>query len=139
MRRRRFVQCVAVAVGGWYGVEHGCAPEVGASGCPKPNDYPILIVILLVCAGVATVDHGELCGLTKRQWPTCRWSVRPYWPLRAPEAAAGRPVHALSQSAAGDGSDLPVAELQARYLPELETLLPAARGAAVPDFFVTRE
>ncbi|MFF7362012.1 hydroxysqualene dehydroxylase HpnE [Streptomyces sp. NPDC008125] len=46
---------------------------------------------------------------------------------------------ALSQSAAGDEIDLPVAELRARYLPELERLFPAARGAGVRDFFVTRE
>jgi squalene-associated FAD-dependent desaturase len=46
---------------------------------------------------------------------------------------------ALSQSAAHDEIDLPVAELRARYLPELERLLPAARGAGVRDFFVTRE
>ncbi|KNB53668.1 hydroxysqualene dehydroxylase HpnE [Streptomyces caatingaensis] len=46
---------------------------------------------------------------------------------------------AVSQSAAQDDIDRPVAELRARYLPELERLLPAARGAAVRDFFVTRE
>lgn len=46
---------------------------------------------------------------------------------------------AVSQSAADDEIDLPVAELRARYLPELERLLPAARGAGVRDFFVTRE
>ncbi|PWI41578.1 hydroxysqualene dehydroxylase HpnE [Streptomyces sp. ICBB 8177] len=46
---------------------------------------------------------------------------------------------ALSQSAAHDEIDLPVAELRARYLPELERLLPAARAATVRDFFVTRE
>ncbi|WP_405589621.1 hydroxysqualene dehydroxylase HpnE [Streptomyces sp. NBC_01190] len=46
---------------------------------------------------------------------------------------------ALSQSAAQDEIDLPVAELRDRYLPELEKLLPAARGAGVRDFFVTRE
>ncbi|MDT0545163.1 MULTISPECIES: hydroxysqualene dehydroxylase HpnE [Streptomyces] len=46
---------------------------------------------------------------------------------------------ALSQSAAHQEIDLPAAELRARYLPELERLLPAARGAAVRDFFVTRE
>ncbi|MGR8007148.1 hydroxysqualene dehydroxylase HpnE [Streptomyces hypolithicus] len=46
---------------------------------------------------------------------------------------------ALSQSAAQDEIDAPVAELRARYLPELERLLPAARGAVVRDFFVTRE
>ncbi|MDJ0346017.1 hydroxysqualene dehydroxylase HpnE [Streptomyces sp. H10-C2] len=46
---------------------------------------------------------------------------------------------AVSQSAAEDEIDLPVAELRERYLPELERLLPAARGAEVTDFFVTRE
>lgn len=46
---------------------------------------------------------------------------------------------ALSQSAAEDEIDEPVAVLRERYLPELERLLPAARGAGVSDFFVTRE
>lgn len=46
---------------------------------------------------------------------------------------------AVSQSDAGDEIDAPVAELRERYLPELERLLPAARGAGVRDFFVTRE
>ncbi|MET9493757.1 hydroxysqualene dehydroxylase HpnE [Streptomyces sp. NPDC006552] len=46
---------------------------------------------------------------------------------------------AVSQSAAQDDIDEPVAALRERYLPELERLLPAARGAKVHDFFVTRE
>ncbi|MFE0452690.1 hydroxysqualene dehydroxylase HpnE [Streptomyces sp. NPDC058914] len=46
---------------------------------------------------------------------------------------------ALSQSAAQDEIDEPVAALRARYLPELRRLLPGARGAEVKDFFVTRE
>lgn len=46
---------------------------------------------------------------------------------------------AVSQSAADEEIDLPVAELRERYLPELERLLPAARGAGIRDFFVTRE
>lgn len=46
---------------------------------------------------------------------------------------------ALSQSAAQDEIDLPVAELRGRYLPELQRLLPGTRGAEVRDFFVTRE
>ncbi|WP_327399839.1 hydroxysqualene dehydroxylase HpnE [Streptomyces sp. NBC_01288] len=46
---------------------------------------------------------------------------------------------ALSQSAVHDEIDAPVAELRERYLPELERLLPGARGAEVKDFFVTRE
>ncbi|PRH77788.1 phytoene dehydrogenase [Streptomyces solincola] len=58
------------------------------------------------------------------------------------EGGGGRRVGqylALSQSAAQDEIDSPVQELRERYLPELERLLPAARGAAVRDFFVTRE
>ncbi|WP_236241356.1 hydroxysqualene dehydroxylase HpnE [Streptomyces sp. CC228A] len=46
---------------------------------------------------------------------------------------------ALSQSAAGHEIDASVAQLRARYLPELERLLPPTRGARVLDFFVTRE
>ncbi|WP_455357251.1 hydroxysqualene dehydroxylase HpnE [Streptomyces sp. SYSU K217416] len=46
---------------------------------------------------------------------------------------------ALSQSIAQNEIDDPVSVLRARYLPELERLLPAARGARVRDFFVTRE
>ncbi|GGJ45975.1 hydroxysqualene dehydroxylase HpnE [Streptomyces brasiliensis] len=46
---------------------------------------------------------------------------------------------AVSQSAAQDDIDTPVAALRERYLPELERLLPATRGAEVRDFFVTRE
>ncbi|MFI2028657.1 hydroxysqualene dehydroxylase HpnE [Streptomyces buecherae] len=46
---------------------------------------------------------------------------------------------AVSQSAAHDDIDQPVARLRERYLPELARLLPAARGATVRDFFVTRE
>ncbi len=46
---------------------------------------------------------------------------------------------ALSQSAVHDEIDEPVAALRERYLPELERLLPGARGAEVKDFFVTRE
>ncbi|WKX73340.1 hydroxysqualene dehydroxylase HpnE [Streptomyces sp. XD-27] len=53
--------------------------------------------------------------------------------------AAGSQYLAVSQSAAQDDIDRPVAELRSRYLPELRRLLPAARGAAVRDFFVTRE
>ncbi|MEC4019032.1 hydroxysqualene dehydroxylase HpnE [Streptomyces sp. H27-D2] len=46
---------------------------------------------------------------------------------------------AISQSIAHDEISEPVGRLRARYLPELERLLPAARGAGVRDFFVTRE
>ncbi|MFC4496053.1 hydroxysqualene dehydroxylase HpnE [Streptomyces ovatisporus] len=46
---------------------------------------------------------------------------------------------AVSQSAAHEEIDLPVGVLRERCLPELARMLPAARGARVRDFFVTRE
>lgn len=45
----------------------------------------------------------------------------------------------LSQSAAYDDIHRPTSELRDRYLPELRRMLPAARGARLLDFFVTRE
>ncbi|MFI0815504.1 hydroxysqualene dehydroxylase HpnE [Streptomyces sp. NPDC021098] len=59
--------------------------------------------------------------------------------LRDAPGAGDSQYLAVSQSAAQGDIDRPVAELRARYLPELERLLPAARGARVRDFFVTRE
>jgi squalene-associated FAD-dependent desaturase len=46
---------------------------------------------------------------------------------------------ALSQSAADDYVDTPVAELRDIFVPALEELLPKARDAKVTEFFVTRE
>jgi squalene-associated FAD-dependent desaturase len=46
---------------------------------------------------------------------------------------------AVSLSAADAERHDSAAELRARYLPELAALLPAARGAQVREFFVTRE
>ncbi|UGY94529.1 hydroxysqualene dehydroxylase HpnE [Streptomyces gobiensis] len=53
--------------------------------------------------------------------------------------AAGSQYLALSQSAAHEEIDQPVAALRERYLPELRRLLPGTREATVRDFFVTRE
>jgi squalene-associated FAD-dependent desaturase len=46
---------------------------------------------------------------------------------------------AISQSAADDYIDMPVAELRELFLPALERLLPSAASGTVTDFFVTRE
>jgi hydroxysqualene dehydroxylase len=46
---------------------------------------------------------------------------------------------AVSLSAAGDELHATAEELQARYVPALAELLPAAAGAEVREFFVTRE
>jgi uncharacterized protein with NAD-binding domain and iron-sulfur cluster len=45
----------------------------------------------------------------------------------------------VSLSAADNEVDVPAAELRQRFLPALEQLIPAASGAGVTDFFVTRE
>ncbi|MBB0246797.1 FAD-dependent oxidoreductase, partial [Streptomyces alkaliphilus] len=55
-----------------------------------------------------------------------------------PDAGASQYL-VLSQSAAGEEIDLPVAELRERYLEALARALPAARTARVRDLFVTRE
>jgi squalene-associated FAD-dependent desaturase len=46
---------------------------------------------------------------------------------------------AISLSAADSYVDVPTATLRERFLPALEELFPAAAGARVTDFFVTRE
>jgi hydroxysqualene dehydroxylase len=46
---------------------------------------------------------------------------------------------ALSQSAADEYANMPVAELREIFLPALEELFPAAKQATVTEFFVTRE
>jgi squalene-associated FAD-dependent desaturase len=46
---------------------------------------------------------------------------------------------AVSISAADDMIDVPTAQLRQLFLPALEELFPAAAGAEVSDFFVTRE
>ncbi|MDG5802480.1 hydroxysqualene dehydroxylase HpnE [Streptomyces ossamyceticus] len=63
------------------------------------------------------------------------------WVFDRTEASglSGGQYLALSQSAAHHEIDEPVTVLRERYLPELERLLPGARGARVKDFFVTRE
>ena len=52
--------------------------------------------------------------------------------------AAGQYL-AVSLSAADGYVDVPAATLREEFLPELEQLFPAAAGAQVTDFFVTRE
>jgi squalene-associated FAD-dependent desaturase len=51
----------------------------------------------------------------------------------------GQQYLAISLSAADQFADTPVAELQEQFLPALAELFPAARGAQVTEFFVTRE
>jgi monoamine oxidase len=58
---------------------------------------------------------------------------------RAAGAPAGTQYLAVSLSGAVREMAMSVEELRAAYLPELERLLPAARGARVESFLVTRE
>lgn len=55
------------------------------------------------------------------------------------DPTAGLQYLAISVSAAREWIGTPVADLRARFLPELARLLPAAGDARVVDFFVTRE
>jgi uncharacterized protein with NAD-binding domain and iron-sulfur cluster len=55
------------------------------------------------------------------------------------QARSGGQYLAVSVSAADDQVDVPAARLREMYLPALGELFPAARGARVTDFFVTRE
>ena len=52
---------------------------------------------------------------------------------------SGRQYLAVSLSAATEEVELPTATLRERFLPALAELLPAARGATVTEFVVTRE
>jgi squalene-associated FAD-dependent desaturase len=60
--------------------------------------------------------------------------------LVCPPEAAGRPQYlAISLSAADGYVDVPAAALREQFVPALAELFPAARGARVTEFFVTRE
>jgi squalene-associated FAD-dependent desaturase len=58
----------------------------------------------------------------------------------APSAAGSGPQYlAISLSAADSYADVPAAKLRDQFVPALAELFPAARGAQVTEFFVTRE
>jgi hypothetical protein len=56
-----------------------------------------------------------------------------------PSGLASGQYLAVSLSAADDYLDIPAAALREQFLPAMAELFPAARGAWVTDFFVTRE
>ncbi|MCI0385470.1 hydroxysqualene dehydroxylase HpnE [Streptomyces sp. CNQ085] len=99
------------------------------------GDAPILNVHVVYDRRVL---HGPFLAAlgTPVQWVFDRTAASGL--RNAPGGAASQYI-AVSQSAAQDEIDLPVAVLRERYLPELARLMPAARGAKVRDFFVTRE
>ncbi|WP_037618009.1 hydroxysqualene dehydroxylase HpnE [Streptomyces aureus] len=111
---------------------HGLLPE-GALDAPERlldiGTAPILNVHVVYDRTVMTAPFFAALGSPVQ------------WVFDRTEASGLREGQylALSQSAAQDEIDEPVAVLRERYLPELERLLPGARGAGVKDFFVTRE
>ncbi|GAA2609730.1 hydroxysqualene dehydroxylase HpnE [Streptomyces axinellae] len=112
---------------------HGLLPD-GALADPgrllEIGTAPILNIHVIYDRKVLRQPFFAALG-TPVQWVFDRTSA---------SGLAGRGQYlALSQSVAHDEIDQPVATLRERYLPELERLLPAARGAGVRDFFVTRE
>lgn len=111
---------------------HGLLPA-GALDAPARltgiGTSPILNLHVLYDRSVLGVPFFAALG-TPVQWVFDR--------TKASGLAHGQYL-AVSQSAAHDDIDRPVAELRRRYLPELERLLPRTRGARVLDFFVTRE
>jgi monoamine oxidase len=56
-----------------------------------------------------------------------------------PSGLAAGQYLAVSLSAADEFVDIPAAALREQFVPALERLFPAAAGAAIADFFVTRE
>jgi uncharacterized protein with NAD-binding domain and iron-sulfur cluster len=56
-----------------------------------------------------------------------------------PSGLAAGQYLAVSLSAADEYVDIPAATLRAQFVPALERLFPAAAGARITDFFVTRE
>jgi squalene-associated FAD-dependent desaturase len=111
---------------------HGLLPE-GALDAPERlleiGTAPILNIHVVYDRKVLGVPFLTALG-TPLQWVFDR--------TEASGLTRGQYL-AVSQSAAQDEIDVPVAVLRERYLPELERLLPRARAAGVRDFFVTRE
>ena len=97
-------------------------------------------------AGVGTevqwiFDRTAAAGLTSGQQQAGHTASPADALHTAPPAPmpAGAQYVAVSVSAADAFVDTPTAELRQRFLPAVEQMLPAARGARVLDFFVTRE
>ncbi len=136
------------AAGPWRARGSGSPPTPSCSPCRRPRPTtcsPRARSTSPSCCSTSTTRPSSTCT----SFTTARCCAGPSSPRSAPRSSGSstaptlgpdRPGQyvAVSQSAAQDEIDLPVADLRARYLPELERLLPAARGAGVRDFFVTR-
>ncbi|SDP35849.1 hydroxysqualene dehydroxylase HpnE [Actinacidiphila guanduensis] len=112
---------------------HGILPD-GALPDPdqllRIDDAPIVNVHVVYDTRVLDVPFLAVVG-SPIQWIFDR--------TQASGLTGGGQYVALSQSAAQEDVNLPVAELRARYVPEIARVLPCARGAGILDFFVTRE
>ena len=114
-------------------------PASAASGAPGPDDWrglaasPILNVHVIYDRRVTELPFAA--GVDS----PVQWVFDRTGPSGLPGKYPGGQYLAVSVSAADDMIDTPAAALQKRFVPALEQLFPAARGARVLDFFVTRE
>jgi squalene-associated FAD-dependent desaturase len=107
-------------------------PLLGSAVAPLRSLGASPIVNLHVLYGRRVTDYGFAAGVgTPVQYLFDR--------TRAAGAPAGTQYLAVSLSGAEREMAMSVEELRADYLPELERLLPGARGAVVESFLVTRE
>jgi len=108
------------------------AGAAGVAGAPRWDDLgtsPIVNVHVVYDRRVTELPFAAAVG-SPVQWVFDK------------TATSGLPAGqylAISLSAADSYVDVPTAALRERFLPALEELFPAAAGARVTDFFVTRE
>ncbi|HEY3735235.1 MAG TPA: hydroxysqualene dehydroxylase HpnE [Streptosporangiaceae bacterium] len=113
----------------------------GAAGQPSPDQWsglgssPIVNVHVVYDRPVMTQPFVAAVD-SPVQWVFDRTGQSG---LGRDQARSGSQYLAVSVSAADDQVDVPAARLRELYLPALGELFPAARGARVTDFFVTRE
>ncbi|MGO8883558.1 MAG: hydroxysqualene dehydroxylase HpnE [Streptosporangiaceae bacterium] len=120
---------VVLAVPAWTAARLAPAPVAAAAGWARLEPSPIINVHVMYDRRVTRLPFAA--GVNSPvQWVFDK--------TRSAGAPTGQYL-AVSLSAAGDYVDQPTAALREQFLPALSDLLPAARGAQVRDFFVTRE
>ncbi len=114
-------------------------PASAAAGTPGPGDWrglaasPILNVHVIYDRQVTELPFAA--GVDS----PVQWVFDRTGPSGLHRKHPGGQYLAVSVSAADGMIDMPAAALREQFVPALEQLFPAARGARVLDFFVTRE
>ncbi len=114
-------------------------PASAAAGTPGPGDWrglaasPILNVHVIYDRRVTELPFAA--GVDS----PVQWVFDRTGPSGLHRKHPGGQYLAVSVSAADGMIDTPAAALREQFVPALEQLFPAARGARVLDFFVTRE